>query len=109
MDGTPQDAKAQITVTRNSPEDVQQRQVIVKLDGEKMGELMYGETLTMPVSAGHHRLQVDNTWKRKTVELDIAAGEHAKYKATSKAGRFMSFLAETLGGGPMDVFLQREE
>lgn len=109
MDATSQDQKAQITVTRNSPEDVQQRQVIVKLDGEKMGELRYGETLTIPVGAGHHQLQVDNTWKRKTVELDVAAGEHAKYKATSKAGRFMTFLADTLGGGPMDVFLERQE
>lgn len=109
MDATSQDQKAQITVTRNSPEDVQQRQVIVKLDGEKMGELLYGQALTIPVGAGHHHLQVDNTWKRKTVELDVAAGEHVKYKATSKAGRFMTFLADTLGGGPMDVFLERQE
>jgi len=101
-------AQAQITVVRNSPKDVQQRQIVVKLDGERAGELMYGETMTIPVKAGHHRLIVDNTWNRKTVELDVAAGEHVKFRTTSQAGRWTWFLVSMLGAGPIYVSIERE-
>lgn len=109
MDEATQGGDAQITVRRDSPADAQQRQIVVKLDGERVGELMYGDTITMPVRAGHHKLQVDNTWKWKTVELDVGVGDHVKYQTLSKAGRFMWFLVSTFGAGPMDVVIRREE
>lgn len=99
---------AQITVARTSPEDVQQRQVVVKLDGEKIGDLMYGDTLTIQVNAGKHRLKVDNTWNWKTVEVDVATGDHVKFQTVSKAGRLTWFLVNTLGAGPNYVSIQRE-
>lgn len=101
-------AEAEIIVARNSPEDVQQRQIVVKLDGKDIGELMYGETLTIPVKPGKHRLKVDNTWNWKTVELDMAAGEHAKFQTVSKAGKFTWFLVSLLGAGPNYVSIKRE-
>ncbi|MGC1416986.1 MAG: hypothetical protein WA817_16990, partial [Candidatus Acidiferrum sp.] len=54
-------AAGTITIRRKSPDDAQQRQIIVKLDGEKVGELFYGDTISVQASAGHHKLQVDNT------------------------------------------------
>jgi len=62
VDAGKKNAEAQIIVARTSPQDVQQRQIVVKLDGEEIGELMYGETLTILVKARKHRLKVDNTW-----------------------------------------------
>jgi hypothetical protein len=103
------EGQASITIRRKSPEDVQQRQIIVKLDGENVGELYYGDTISIRVTAGHHRLRVDNTWNWKTVELDVASGDHLKFQAMSRAGRFSWFLVSMLGAGPIYVSIKREE
>ncbi len=103
------EAQGTITVRRNSPDDVQQRQIIVKLDGESVGELLYGDTISVPVTTGHHRLRVDNTWNWKTVELDVAAGDHLKFQTVSRAGRFTWFLVSMLGAGPIYVSIKRED
>jgi hypothetical protein len=102
------DAKATITIRRNSPEDAQQRQIVVSLDGNRAGELFYGDTLTLPVTAGHHRLHVDNTWNWKTLDLDITPGEHKKFLTVNRPGRFTWFLVGTLGVGPIYVSIQPE-
>ena len=103
------EAQANITIRRVSPEDVQQRQIIVKLDGQDVGELYYGDTITVPVRPGHHRLRVDNTWNWKTLELDVASGEHLKFQTVSRAGRLTWFLVSMFGAGPIYVSIQREE
>ncbi len=103
------ETKGTITIRRKSPEDVQQRQIIVKVDGESVGELFYGDTISVPVTAGHHRLRVDNTWNWKTLELDVAAGEHLKFQTVSKAGRITWFLVSLFGAGPIYVSIKREE
>lgn len=102
-------AQATITIRRTSNEDAQLRQIIVKLDGEKVGELFYGDTISVPAAAGHHRLQVDNTWNWKTIELDVAAGDHLKFQTMSRTGRLTWFLVSMLGAGPIYVSIKREE
>lgn len=98
-----------ITIRRKSPEDVQQRQIIVKVDGTNVGELFYGDTISVPVTAGHHKLKVDNTWNWKTLELDVAAGEHLRFQTVSRAGRITWFLVSLFGAGPIYVSIEREE
>ena len=100
--------ESHITVSRASPDDVQQRQIIVKLDGERIAELMYGQSVTRTAAPGHHRLRVDNTWNWKTLEFDLAPGEDLKFRTVSRAGRFTWFLVGTLGAGPMYVSIERE-
>ena len=101
------DPRAQITIRRTSPDDIQLRQIVVKLDGKRVAdELMYGDTVTIPVAPGRHRLRVDNTWNWKTLDLDVAPGDHLKFLAVSRAGRFTWFLVGTLGAGPMYVSIQ---
>jgi hypothetical protein len=102
------EADSQITVSRTSADDVQQRQVIVKLDGKRVAELMYGQTVSLKVPPGHHRLRADNTWNWKTLEFDLAPGEHAKFRTKSRAGRLTWFLVAILGAGPMYTLLERE-
>jgi hypothetical protein len=101
-------AHGQITIERNSPDDVQQRQIVVKLDGERVAELMYGQSVTREIVPGKHSLRVDNTWNWKTIEFVVAPGEHPRFRAISRAGRFTWFLIGTLGAGPMYVSLERE-
>ena len=104
-----QPSQAQITIRRTSPDDIQLRQIVVKLDGKRVvDELMYGQTITIPVSPGRHRLRVDNTWNWKTLDLDVAPGDHLKFQTMSRPGRFTWFLIGTLGAGPMYVSIQQE-
>ena len=77
--------ESQITVSRTSPDDVQLRQIIVKLNGERIAELMYGQSVTRAMAPGHHQLRVDNTWNWKTVEFDLAPGEVLKFRTVSRA------------------------
>ena len=109
MKAAPTEAQGTITIQRKSPDDVQQRQIIVKVDGENVGELFYGDTISVPVKAGHHSLRVDNTWNWKTVELEVGAGDHLKFRTKSKAGRFTWFLVSMFGAGPIYVSIEREE
>ena len=109
MKAAPTEVQGTITIRRKAPDDVQQRQIIVKVDGENVGELFYGDTISVPVSAGHHSLRVDNTWNWKTVELDVAEGDHLKFQTKSKAGRFTWFLVSMFGAGPIYVSIEREE
>jgi len=101
--------ESRISVSRNSPDDIKQRQIIVKLDGKRLGELMHGDEISREVEPGRHRLQVDNTWNWKTIELNLAAGEHARFVTVNRGGRFTWFLVGTLGVGPMYVSIERLE
>jgi hypothetical protein len=107
MEAVPQE-EARIIVGRTSREDAQQRQVIVKLDDVNVGELMYGDTLTIPVTAGHHRLNVDNTWNSRTVEVDVAVGSHLKFQTVNRMSQLAGFMVSMFGAGPMHVSIERE-
>jgi hypothetical protein len=98
---------SRLTVSRTSPDDVKQRQIIVKLDGKRLGELMHGDEISRPVEPGQHRLRVDNTWNWKNVDFTVAPGEHARFLAVNRGGRFTWFLVGIIGVGPMYVSVQR--
>jgi hypothetical protein len=103
---SPHPREAQITIRRTSPDDIQLRQIIVKLGGKPVAELMYGDTITFPVAPGRHRLRIDNTWNWKTLDLDVAPGDHLKFLTINRPGRFTWFLVGTLGAGPIYVSIQ---
>jgi hypothetical protein len=98
---------SRVTVSRTSPDDIKQRQIIVKLDGKRLGELMCGEEISRTVEPGRHRLQVDNTWNWKNIDFTLAPGEHARFQTVNRGGRFTWFLVGTLGVGPMYVHIER--
>lgn len=94
---------AHITIHRDSPDDIQLRQIVVKLDGQRIAELMFGDTITIPASPGRHRLRVDNTWNWKTLDLNLSSGDHLKFHTVNRPGRLTWFLIGTLGAGPIYV------
>lgn len=101
--------EALVTVSRNSPDDSHQRQIIVKLNGAQKAELLFGDSITLSVKPGHHKLQVDNTWNWKTVEFDAAPGQHLKFRTVNKTGSWGWFLLSALGVGLIFVSIEREE
>jgi len=105
--GTVVSMASRLTVSRNSPADVQQRQVIVRLDGEPFAILLFGQTLTREISPGSHRLRFDNTWVKKTVEFKAADGEEVNYNVINRAGRFTWWMVAVLGAGPMYLTVER--
>jgi hypothetical protein len=97
---------AKITVVRNSPDDVQTRQIVVSLDGQRKGELLFGDTLTIPAAPGRHTLRVDNTWNHKDLELDVSATTDLRFVIKSSAGQFSRFLLVAFGAGPIYVSIE---
>jgi len=97
---------AKITITRDSPDDVQTRQIEIYLDGQHKGELLFGDALTFPVVPGRHTLRVDNTWNHKDLELDVSAGNDLRFVTKSRAGQFSRFLLVAFGAGPIYVSIE---
>jgi hypothetical protein len=103
------ETKSHITVSRTSPDDVQQRQIIVELDGQPFSTLMFGQSASTGAAPGRHILHVDNTWNKRQLEFDLAPGEHARFQTVSRTGRFSWFLVALFGFGPMYVSVERVE
>ncbi len=101
-------APARITITRKDPADVKDRQVVVSLDGQPLGTLMYGEDVSREVPPGPHRLRAHNTLFWKTLDLDLAPGEHARFRAVNRAGVGTYSLLSLLGVGPLFLTFEQE-
>jgi hypothetical protein len=100
---------ARVTVARQSPADVRQRQMVVSIDGRPWATLMYGQSVTRELPPGPHRLRVHNTLVWKTADLVLAPGEHARFTIVNRAGWGTYWLLAMLGSGPLFVTLIREE
>jgi hypothetical protein len=103
------DGTATITITRKHAEDVQDRQVVLSLDGERLATLLYGGEVTREVRAGRHRLRAHNTLFWKTIDLDLAPGEHARFRAINRAGVGTFSMLGLLGVGPLFLTFERED
>ena len=82
MDITP----ARITVARTRADDVQDRQVVLYLDGQRWTSVMFGQSATREVAAGHHTLKADNTLFRKTAEFEVGPGSELRFSVSSRRG-----------------------
>lgn len=102
------EAKARITVRRQSPDDLGYRQIFIYLDGADFALLKHGGEATREVDAGRHLLKVYNTLFWKNIELDLQPGEHARFSVVNRAGWGTFFLAGMLGAGPIYLTVQRE-
>ena len=71
----------QLIITRDHPQDVQDRPVYLWIDGEKWdGVLRYGKIFTRDLPAGHHTIKASNTLFSTTVEFDASGGETVRYR-----------------------------
>ena len=74
---------AQLTITRNSSSDFQDRQVYVFVDGEAWGKVRYGRPLTREIAPGRHSVRAFNTLFSHTIQIDAVPGEHVKLRCTN--------------------------
>ena len=99
---------ANLTVNRNSPQDAQQREIVVSLDGERIAELVYGQSVSKEIPAGPHTLLVDNTWNSQSTNFTATDNEQINFVAQNRSGSFAQFLLMIFGAGPIRVSLQRQ-
>jgi hypothetical protein len=72
---------ARLIITRDHPEDIQDRPVYLWIDGEKWDRpLKYGKTFERELPPGHHKVKANNTLFSTTVEFDAAPGETVRYR-----------------------------
>ena len=98
---------ATITVTRQSPDDAGFREIFVSLDGERLGMLRHGETLTAEVPSGLHHIRAHNTLFWKTHRIDLKPGEHARFVAVNRAGWGTFGMLFLLGAMPVYLTFER--
>src|SRR5262245_37678056 len=73
------DMRTFVTISRNHQTDVKLRQVVARLDGGTKTTLFYGDSITLEVSPGTHRLRAHNTLVWRTVKFTVEAGEHLEF------------------------------
>jgi hypothetical protein len=67
---------ARLIITRDHPEDIQDRPVYLWIDGEKWDRpLKYGKTFERDIAPGRHQVKASNTLFSTKVEFDAAPGE----------------------------------
>ena len=96
-----------VTITRTSEEDWKSRQLVVSVDGRRIAELLWGDTVMCELEPGPHVLRVHNTLVWKTVQFVLAPGEQVFYEAVNKAAASTYLLLPILGIGPLYVTVRR--
>ncbi len=103
------DEMGRVTVTRREPDDVRDRQIVVSIDGEPLGTLLYGQQVSRELAPGAHRIKAHNTLFWKNIELDLEPGEHAHFVVVNRAGTGTFSLLGVLGVGPLYLTFERRE
>ena len=96
-----------VTVSRTSDEDFKQRQLVIWIDGERLGDLMFGNAFSRDVAPGRHRLRVSNTLVWKTVHFDVKPGEQVRFEVINRPGKLTFPMLVIMGVGPLYVTVRR--
>jgi hypothetical protein len=98
---------ASVTITRTSTEDFKSRQLIVWIDGDRVGDLLFGDSVKRELEPGLHRIRVSNTLVWKTVQFTVKPGEQVFFEAVNRPGWGSWPMLVLLGVGPLFVTLRR--
>ena len=101
------DFAASVTITRTSQADYQTLQLVVSIDGRRVGTLLWGDTITCHPEPGPHTLRVHNTLVWKTVPFTLAPGEQLYFEVVNRAGRGTLLMTVLFGIGPLYVTVNR--
>jgi len=103
---------ATLTVRRQATDDIGYREIYASLDGESLGMLRHGMSVTREITPGPHELKVHNTLFRRAAKFTVGAGEHARFQAVNRSGMgtysALALLIGFLGAGPIYLTLTRE-
>jgi len=98
---------ASVRIARTDAADIGFRQLVITLDGERLGDLLFGDSVQRDVAPGPHRLRVSNTLVWKTLEFDVKAGEQVRFEAINRAGKLTYPLLLLFGAAPLYLTVRR--
>ena len=96
-----------VTIARTHGSDVGLRQLVITLDGERLGDLLFGQSMQRDVAPGPHRLRVSNTLVWKTLEFDVKPAEQIRFEAINRAGKLTYPMLVLFGVGPLYLTVRR--
>ena len=96
-----------VTIARTHASDFGDRQLVISLDGERLGDLMFGDSISRDVAPGSHVLRVSNTLVWKTVPFDVKPGEQVRFEAINRAGKPTYPMLVIFGAGPLYLTVRR--
>lgn len=86
---------------------MQQRQIYVRLDDGPSQTLMFGDTITLEITAGAHLLRANNTLFWKRVAFFAAPDQQIEFALINRADLLgLGFLA-LLGVAPLRLSIER--
>lgn len=99
---------AHLVITRDHPQDVQDRPVYLWVDGEKWdGVLRYGKVFERELAPGRHTVKAHNTLFWQTVEFVAAPGETIRYRCENGLSPGGIIMVLMLGAAYLKVRLVR--
>ena len=98
---------SRVTISRTSPTDVGQRQVVVRLDDGERTNLMFGDTISRDLRPGDHVLHAHNTLVWKRVRFTAAPDEHIEFVVVNRPGRFTLGFLSLMGVAPLFLSIER--
>ncbi len=105
--GDLEELRTRVTISRQHPRDIGQRQVFVRLDGGARVALRFGEAVTLEIRPGTHSLRAHNTLFWKTVTFHVEAGEHLEFVIINRGGPITFGIAAILGAAPVFLSIER--
>lgn len=90
-----------LTLHRTSPRDERSRQVVCKLDGAWVTDLLYGQEHTLEILPGTHELRLHNTLMWRTVRFTVRPGGHARFVVVNRAPAGFHALLLIIGVAPL--------
>jgi hypothetical protein len=101
------DLRTFVTISRTHKSDARQRQVIARLDGGDRITLLYGDSVTVEVPAGEHKLRAHNTLVWRTVKFAVEPGEHLEFVVINRSPAWAYAMLALLGAGPLFLSIER--
>lgn len=98
---------ARLLVTRQSARDCRDRQIFVSLDGTRVGDIVFGEKLSKPITAGWHRMRVHNTLFWKTIDFEAKPDETVHFETVNYAGKGFLHIVLIIGVAPLFLAVER--
>ena len=95
------DLRSFLTISRTHPTDIQERQIVVRVNGGRPTSLYFGESITDEIRPGRHHVRVHNTLMWRNVRLAVEPGEHLELVVIN-SGRWWTWgLAGVFGAAPL--------
>jgi hypothetical protein len=105
--GEVDDLRSTVTIGRTHPSDCGQRQIFARLDDHSRVTLAFGDSVTMEVLPGRHRLRVHNTLFWKTIDFAIEPAERLEFQVINTARWWTYGMAGVLGSAPLFLTVRK--